>query len=202
MNRASSTAIVILAAGASARLGEAKQLLLYQGKTLLRHAVETAVSVCPDQLIVVTGAVHGLLLPSLETPGIQVVQNMTWQAGMASSIVLGLKTALETDTGLSRVLIMVSDQPLISSGHLSGLLNLLNDDPCCGIAATGYAGVNGVPAAFARQEFDGLMRLNGDRGAQALFARPVSSVKVLESGGGRLDIDTAEDYRRLLSLTS
>ena len=85
-----STAIILLAAGSSSRLGQPKQLLVFEGQTLLRRAVETAVAAAATApVVVVTGALHEELLPELAGLPVQVVCCQDWQAGMGASLKTG-----------------------------------------------------------------------------------------------------------------
>lgn len=191
------TGIIILAAGASSRLGRAKQLLLFNGKSLLRHALEAALGTSADRIVVVTGAYHDSLLPELEMPDLLVVRNDDWKEGMASSIRLGMEMLLNEEPALSAILIILSDQPLIRAHHLNQLIAGVQNEGF-NLAATEYNKIRGVPACFGRELFQELRTLKGDRGAYHLFNS--GSVKVIPSAFASIDIDTAEDYKKLLDL--
>ena len=92
-------AIVILAAGISSRLGSPKQLLEFDGKTLLQHAIDTALATGCPKVMVVLGARAEMLKPELANQPIQVLENKNWQEGMASSIRYALKNI--TKAGLT-----------------------------------------------------------------------------------------------------
>ncbi|HEX8656430.1 MAG TPA: NTP transferase domain-containing protein, partial [Hymenobacter sp.] len=83
-------ALLLLAAGASARMGQPKQLLPYRGRTLLRHAAETAVASGCAPLVLVTGAIHEALVGEVADLPMRIVHNPVWQTGLASSIQAGL----------------------------------------------------------------------------------------------------------------
>ena len=87
------TDIVILAAGGSSRLGRPKQLLAWQGKNLLQHAVQTALEIT-TQPVVVTGAHADQLVAAVDASQVQVVFNPEWEQGIASSIRCGLQALL------------------------------------------------------------------------------------------------------------
>src|ERR1700744_3558116 len=109
------TALVILAAGVSSRLGRPKQELRFQGRTLLQHGVDTGLQTTFEPVLLVTGAYR-----PAPVEGLRVVHNPDWQQGMASSIQLAVKT-LETEEEIQAVLFMVCDQPFVTSELLDRL---------------------------------------------------------------------------------
>ena len=189
-------AIVILAAGKSKRLGTQKQLLQYKGKTLLNHAVDTALKTGCPSVIVVLGSNINLLRKELKDKPVIIVENMGWQQGMASSIRCGLENITATKLRLHGVILMVCDQPHVNS---SLLLNLLEKKQQTGlpIAASSYADKMGTPALFDKSFFPALMKLTGDKGAGKLISDNPDKVATLSFPGGITDIDTVEDYELL-----
>src|SRR5688572_27587036 len=103
------TDIVILAAGASTRLGRPKQLLPWQGKTLLQHAVQTALSIT-TRPVVVTGCNADQLVAGLNNEQVHIVFNPDWEQGIASSIRIGLQALLDRTPPPDQVIFMVCDQ--------------------------------------------------------------------------------------------
>lgn len=169
-------AIIVLAAGASKRLGRPKQLLLWEGETLLDRAVRIATAV--GETIVVLSPELGL-----RRLAVGFVVNEKPDEGVASSIRAGV-TASTGD-----VLIMTCDQPLITSEHLQGLI-----DANAPIAATGYNGISGVPAFFAAKFRDELLALRGDVGAKRIIESHRDEVVTIPFAAAALDVDTAADY--------
>lgn len=191
----SNIATIILAAGASSRLGQPKQLLEFKGKTLIRHAAETALATKCKPVIVVTGALHEELLSELKGLDIIAVHNDDWQKGMSTSIITGIGKAQEYNT--EAVLIMLCDQPLITSGHLNALCSTfsgLEDGP---IVATGYHEISGVPAVFPRKHFESLTQLQGEQGARELMKVHLTSLITVPFIQASIDVDTTEDYEKL-----
>ena len=189
-------AIVILAAGKSKRLGTQKQLLQYKGKTLLNHAVDTALKTGCPSVIVVLGSNMDLLRKELKDKPIIIVENMGWQQGMASSIRCALENIKAAIIRPQGVILMVCDQPHVNS---SLLLNLLEKKQQAGlpIAASSYAGKMGTPALFDKSFFPALMKLTGDKGAGKLISDNPDKVATLSFPAGIIDIDTVEDYELL-----
>ena len=188
--------IVILAAGKSKRLGTQKQLLQYKGKTLLNHAVDTALKTGCPSVIVVLGSNMDLLRKELKDKPVIIVENMGWQQGMASSIRCALENIKATIIRPQGVILMVCDQPHVNS---SLLLNLLEKKQQAGlpIAASSYAGKMGTPALFDKSFFPALMKLTGDKGAGKLISDNPDKVATLSFPAGIIDIDTVEDYELL-----
>jgi molybdenum cofactor cytidylyltransferase len=192
----SNIAIVILAAGSSSRLGSPKQLLAYNGKNLLHHAVDTALQTGCESVFVVLGASSELLRNELKDKPVSVLENADWQEGMASSIRCGLKYITGTILRPDSVIFMVCDQPIVSSALLLELLAKRNETKMP-IAASAYGDKLGTPALFHRSFFPLLMELSGDTGAGKLIAANLEKTAVVPFPEGVTDIDTAEAYEQL-----
>lgn len=192
--------VIILAAGSSERMGKPKQLLHYNDKTLLRHAVDTVLAAAIGPVVVVTGALNEELLPELDQAPVNVIHNPEWRSGMASSIQTGL-SALEhiTVNQLQGVLIMLCDQPLITPEHLNKLANQFSLIPAQYMIATAYDGISGVPAIFGSAMFPHLKSLTGDHGARQLFTQHRDRLIAVSFEDAAIDVDTEEDYERLVS---
>ena len=187
-------ALLLLAAGASARMGRPKQLLPYQGRTLLRHAAETAVASGCAPIVLVTGAVHEALVSEVADLPVRAVHNPAWTTGMASSIRAGLLAVVEACP--RAVLIMVCDQPLVTPELLRQLIRQQQETQAP-IAAAAYGDTLGVPAVFAQALLPALGQLEGPQGAHRLIARHQAEVQPVPFPGALLDIDTPEQYAGL-----
>lgn len=185
-------AAILLAAGASTRLGRPKQLLRFQGESLLRRTARMALEAGCSPLVVVLGSQPTAMLPELAEHGTVTVTNTEWQEGMASSIRAGLKTVMHS---AANALLLVCDQPGLSADFLR---TLRQTHESCGaaVAASHYDGVDGVPAIFAASLFPALLALRGDEGARRVIAACQDLVTV-EFPAGALDIDTPEDAAAL-----
>lgn len=193
----SKTAIVILAAGASKRLGRPKQLLPWQGETLLLRTIKTALATPCRPVAVVLGAHAGIIQPTIEHLEVQIVLNPEWQQGMSTSLKIGLQTLLTANANLEAALFLVADQPLLSTTHLQQLLAQPLDEG--GIAASVYNEKASVPALFHRRWFSELLNLTGDQGARTLLTRHEAQVQSIPFPEGAFDIDTLEDYEKLMT---
>jgi CTP:molybdopterin cytidylyltransferase MocA len=181
---------VVLAAGASSRLGEPKQLAMLGEETLLERAVRVAREAGCLPVVVVLGAEYVQVLGNSVLGDIVPVINDKWEEGMASSIRLGVRTLGLVAKDAEGVLLMTCDQPAVTVKHLFHLTLRAE------VKASRYAGKNGVPAFFPKKYFDKLMELKGDAGARELLAEARSE----ELENGELDVDTAADLARARKL--
>jgi molybdenum cofactor cytidylyltransferase len=191
------TAIIILAAGGSSRFGKTKQLVYFRGKTLLQHAIEQATDAGAETIVVVTGANADEISKQAKSEKTEIVFNKDWEQGMASGIVAGLKKAITLNNKIEKAIIAVCDQPFISSSLFQQLYQKQNES-AKQIVASAYADTIGTPALFTQKYFDALMSLKGDEGAKKLLKRHSEDVATVDFPNGDIDIDTKEDYEKLL----
>lgn len=194
---AATIGLILLAAGSSSRLGRPKQLLPYQGQTLLRHAAEVAVATPCRPLVLVTGALHDELLPEIDGLPFHVVRNDNWADGMAGSIAAGLaelETAAEGPQ-VDAVVVILCDQPLLTPEVIGELIVQFQatKQP---VVASSYAGIKGVPALFSRAVFGELRGLHGANGARELLQQH-AQLPTVDFPGGATDVDTIEQYTAL-----
>ncbi len=192
---------ILLAAGASTRLGQPKQLLrvpAFGGETLLDHAVALARASGAAPIFVVLGAHAEEIILECELLDCILIRNETWVEGMASSLRVGIAAVLEYAPAASGAMVLVCDQPGLSAEHLVRLFDANKVDGNR-IAASRYAGRIGVPAIFPRGLFPALLELQGDQGARGLLQQPGAAVYAIDFSGGELDLDSPEDVERLQS---
>jgi molybdenum cofactor cytidylyltransferase len=190
-------AAVILAAGASTRLGEPKQLIEIGGLPLVRKAALSALEAGALPVVVVLGAENDQILPALDgLDNVRIALNSRWKTGMASSVAAGL-SALSEDADVDGALLVLADQPFVDAHILRNLIDAFGE---VRIVASSYSNTVGVPALVGREFFPELMELQGDRGAGPWLrarANEVMSVPLLASP---LDIDTKDDIDLLRQL--
>ncbi len=193
-----STAIIILAAGSSTRLGKPKQLLMYGSRTFLRHAAEVAVSSVCRPILIVLGAYASQLQSEIDDLPVQSVTNERWADGMGSSIQAGLGALNANDrVGDAEALVLIlCDQPYVTAAVINDLVTAYHSNGK-GIIASEYGGTLGVPALFGRQYFAELATMSGPAGAKHIIAAHASDVVPVPFPKGITDIDTPEDYRQL-----
>ena len=193
--------VVLLAAGGSSRLGRPKQLLVHEGKTLVRRAAEAAVAAKCGPVVVVLGAQTEAVTAELAGLPVRTVHTADWGAGMGSSLRVGLK-ALDaeepagTGPAVDAALVMLCDQLRVDAGHLRTLVETFTRTRAS-LVASGYEGTRGVPALFSRALFPELEALAPDQGARGVISRDPSRVVEVALAGGGEDVDTAADLTHL-----
>lgn len=191
------TAIVILAAGKSSRLGQPKQLLPFKGKSLINHCIEIAKKVAID-VIVVTGAEQKRIENEIKNRGARILFNKDWEEGMASSIRLGLSYLIEQKPDVENVIFMVCDQPYVTPDLLQNLIKV-KISSTKNIVASRYAEIAGTPVLFDTSIFPELLELKGDIGARKIIIKNPDRVTTVDFPLGSVDMDTADDYKKLLA---
>ncbi|HEU4636950.1 MAG TPA: nucleotidyltransferase family protein [Edaphobacter sp.] len=180
---------MVLAAGASRRMGTPKQLLRISGEMLLERALRICRDAGCNPIVVVLGASADQVKSSCPLEDAIVVVNKEWQEGMSSSIAMGISAL---DDGVDGCVITTCDMPAVSAHHLRKLAKAGQ------VTASAYAGRSGVPAFFPRSIFPRLTMLRGDMGARSLLLQAPS----IPLEGGELDIDTPQDLERAIELFS
>ncbi|MFN5337887.1 MAG: NTP transferase domain-containing protein, partial [Bacteroidota bacterium] len=140
------TGVILLAAGSSSRLGKPKQLINYQGKTLIQYSIEAALHSAADDLVVVLGSNSELIQRGISSKEVPVLVHAHWEEGMSSSMQCGLRYLIETRQ-VEQVILMLCDQPYVTQDLLDELMNGKKASGK-GIVACSYAGTLGVPALF------------------------------------------------------
>ena len=190
------TAIIILAAGNSSRLGRPKQLLAYKDKPLLQVISDAALQTAFRPVTIVLGAYKNEIAKQING-GVNYVINDHWQQGMASSIAAGLAATLELSPGIQHVIITVSDQAFISQKIFEQLYQQQQLSGK-GIVASRYGETAGTPVLFSKKYFAGLLSLKGDSGAKSILKTYPEDTEAITFEKGEMDIDTEEDYKKLI----
>jgi molybdenum cofactor cytidylyltransferase len=188
----SSVAAVILAAGLSTRMGQAKQLLPLGTATVLETTLANVRRSVAVEVVLVTGAAADRIR---HQDGIQTVFNANYEQGMATSLQAGISALSAKTTG---ALIVLGDQPFVQPATLDQLITR-HQHAAEAILIPTWQGTRGNPVLIPRSLFSEVMQLQGDTGCRALFNRHpalLENVEV-EDEGILLDIDSQDDYRRL-----
>jgi molybdenum cofactor cytidylyltransferase len=190
-------AALILAAGASSRMGSPKQLLDWGGRPLVRAAAEVALAARLDPLMVVVGGAHAAVAEALAGLPLRIITNPDYAAGQSTSLRAGI-AALGQDA--DAVVVLLGDQPFVTAAIVEQLVTEWQASGAAIVAPT-YAGQRGNPVLFARAVFPELLDIQGDQGARAVLAADSTRVRLIAFDDPRplADIDTPEDYKRLLS---
>ena len=191
------TGIVILAAGNSSRLGEPKQLLHFKGKSLLNIVCEEALKTSFRPIVVVLGA-YADQIPRENGNEINYKFNAEWEKGMASSISAGLTNLIGIDETIENVIITVADQVFITANIFE---NLVTEQKRSGkgIVAATYAKTTGTPVLFHKKYFEKLLSLEGNAGAKKIVQHHLEDTSTVSFEKGAIDIDTQEDYEKLIN---
>lgn len=191
-------AAVILAAGASTRLGQPKQLIHVEDESLLRRTARIAVEAACSPVLVVLGFEAHQFEPQLAGLPVKILINNDWQEGMGSSLRSGIAAVSKTQPRPAAALVLVCDQPRLSARHLTALLESHRNRPQnVSITASVYAGQAGVPAVFSAKLFKKLLSSSGDQGARNLLRAHAAEVLGVPWPEGGLDLDLPEDVRNL-----
>jgi molybdenum cofactor cytidylyltransferase len=196
------TAILVLAAGRSSRMGTNKLTEIWNGKPILRHTVEAALaSQRGGPLYVVAG--HEPIRAKAALAGLEalrIVENPDYAAGLSTSVRAGLAALPET---AGAALIMLGDMPRITPGMIDRLILAFGDNPEAKAVVPVVAGQRGNPVLIARSAFADCGTLTGDQGARKLldlWGDQVIEV-ALDDEALLFDVDTPDALARLRSLS-
>lgn len=189
--------LLLLAAGASSRMGQAKQLLPWGNCTLIEHQVQTQL-MTGKPVIVVLGHNADQIRPVLNDYPVKICINKLWEIGMGSSIAQGIKYLDKVFPKAAGALISQLDQPLLTKAHYEKILSTFYPGSKQIIVSQSSSGWKGVPVLFDRVYFSALQRLNGHEGARKVFRSNAHFVQTLEAGDILEDMDTFEAYQKML----
>ena len=175
-------------------MGRTKQLLPWRGEALVRHVARAALDQGIKQVIIVVGAGGEEIKKELSDLPVKFVENPDWKSGQSSSLKAGL-AALTGKTG--GVIFLLADQPQVSPTLIQALIER-HAETLAPIIAPLVDGQRGNPVLFDHLTFQDLLKIQGDTGGRALFARYSVSWIDWHDAGILHDIDTEEDYQRLL----
>lgn len=184
---------VLLAAGASTRMGQPKQLMLLDGKPLVVRAAECLLATETWPIIVVLGSHAEAVRARLARLPVLFADNPAWAEGMASSLRAGIATLQQFSRTLDGALVSLCDQPGFSPEVVRQLIAMQRASGRSMVAAH-YAGRNGAPALFMRDQFPALVSLTGEEGARTLLNRQPGQVATIAVPGLEADLDTPEDF--------
>lgn len=185
---------IVLAAGASSRFGQPKQLLQFEGKSLVRRMVEAASHANCSPVIVVTGHARAEVKRDLRGTNAILVENGHWKTGIGTSIHTGLRHVIDNAPDADAAFLLVCDQPFVDRSVLSSLI-ALHSETGKSIVASRYGHTLGVPALFHQSIFPELLRLTGDAGAKSIILSNRGRVAELPFPLGKVDIDELEDLQ-------
>ncbi len=191
----SGVSIIVLAAGASSRLGQPKQLIeTKDDQPLIVDLLEKALYAKCESVIVVLGSTVELIRPKISHLPVHQVFNSRWREGVGSSVSAGIRALMEGHPKANGALFLLCDQPLVSAGLMREMLKKFGktEKP---LVACRYGGTVGVPALFGKQFFPELADLQGYQGAKKIILKHQSEAEWIDFPEGVFDIDTKEDLK-------
>ncbi len=189
---------VVLAAGSSSRMGEAKQLLPLAGSTVLERTLENLLVANVDEIVLVLGSSAEIILQRMaEFPkkNLKIFVNTEYGQGMATSLRVGLAGL---DENIDAALIVLADQPFIRAETFDRIIDQYRRSDTQ-IVIPMFKGLRGNPILLDRSIFHEVMALRGDIGCRAIFGNHLDRIVKAEVNdiGILLDIDNKDDYERL-----
>lgn len=185
--------VILLAAGESARLGQAKQLVDLGGISLVRHAAEMVLGLEPAYCVVITGAGAAAVTGELQGLPLRCEYNTFWKAGMSASIACGARAL---PGNLDGVLIYLCDQWRITRDDIHNLYKEWLCDTGAIVSST-WNGVTGPPVIFPAPCLDQLRTLTGDKGARSVIREQSQTPVTVSMDNARHDLDTPADMEQL-----
>ena len=193
--------LLLIAAGASKRMGKPKQLLAWGNESLVEHQIKVLLET-KSSLSVVLGAYSNKIIPIIEKFSVAIYLNEDWEKGMGTSIACGVKKLIEKGPTVDGVLISLIDQPLITSAHFKKMLTLFQPGKDQIIVSNSNDGWSGAPVLFDATYFKELLKLKGDEGAKVIVKKYRNSAKLIDTADLLKDIDTHEAYLELLKINT
>jgi len=193
---------IVLAAGESKRMGRTKQLLDWEGRTILQQVLENLGRSRVDEVILVLGHEAERIVQTLDTRKVKVVINKNYRAGMISSIQQGL---INLSDSAEAFFIVLADQPGIRPEVFDRLIDEFRGIiPKKSIILPGYRGRRGHPALFSAKYRQEALRITGDVGFRQVLEELPEEILTVEMDTDSIlqDIDTPEDYRRQVKTNS
>jgi molybdenum cofactor cytidylyltransferase len=196
------TAGIILAAGASVRFGQPKQLIKLWDKYLIEWVLDAALKSRLRTVVLVLGHEHQAILQALgakaDHPGLKVVINPNYRDGQSTSLKAGLTCVRQA---FSSVMYLLADQPMINSDAIDRMLDQFHNsdkDICVPV----FEGRRGTPTIFKRPIYEEIMMIDGDIGARNIIAKKAERVLYAKIKDPKcfFDIDSQEDLKNLLDL--
>ena len=188
--------LLLLAAGASSRMKEPKQLLSWNNTTLIEHQLQNLIKTnC--KVSVVLGAKSKEAQKVISHHPVSIYTNENWKNGMGTSIAFGVQQIFKKNTSIDGVLISLIDQPLLTTKHFNKMIHHFQQDKKQIIVSQSENGWSGAPVLFDKTYFKELINLKGDEGAKTIISKNKNIVESIAANTILEDIDTPESYQKL-----
>jgi molybdenum cofactor cytidylyltransferase len=185
---------IVLAAGASTRMGTSKQLLEWNGQPFVRSIARTALTAGLSPVVVVTGDQAAAVEAAVQGLDLLIVFNPDWKGGQSTSVRIGMR-AIQGEVG--GAVFLLADQPHLPPSLLQALVEQ-HARTLSPVVAPLVAGRRANPVLFDRVTFPALERLQGDQGGRAVFSQFQIEWLNWQDESILLDVDSPEDYQKLL----
>jgi molybdenum cofactor cytidylyltransferase len=187
---------ILIAAGESKRLGTPKQLLPWRGKKLLEYVIQTISNCNIDPIHVILGSNYEQITSVINFQGVKIINNKNWKDGKGTSISLGIQSLPEK---VKAAFIFVVDQPFLNANLIESLHNLYKKNDV-DIVAPFVHGIQSNPVLFNQSVFQELIKLKGEEGGRDIFNKYRLEKQDWEDEKILWDIDSLEDYKKLINL--
>lgn len=185
---------MVLAAGASTRLEQPKQLISFRGRPLVWHAAQAALEGGLFPVIVVTGSEEQRIRLVLEDLLVGIIPNPSWDQGQSTSFKIGLDAIRHK---ADAVVALLSDMPFVDGELVQAIVRRYRRT-LAPLVAPMAGGRRANPVLFDAVTFDDLSQIEGDQGGRGLFDQYEASWVDWDERI-RFDVDTAEDVEWLRS---
>jgi molybdenum cofactor cytidylyltransferase len=188
---------IVLAAGASTRMGRNKLFFDIEGESLLRRTVKRAIEAGLDPVIVVAGYEADRTIDALSDLHCSPVVNAEYARGINSSVRTGIR-AVAPHVGAAVVLL--ADMPFITSAMIGALVERYRSAPCP-LVVSRYDDVNAPPTLYDRALFGELLATEGEGCGKHVVKRHLGEAVIVAWPAEALtDLDVPEEYDRVRTL--
>jgi molybdenum cofactor cytidylyltransferase len=191
--------VVVLAAGASMRMGTPKQILPVFGIPIINYLIDEIFKTSLHPVTVVLGANKQHIVPYLKDIPINIVDNPFWNTGMGSSIRMGLVGSYLYTKGIEALIFITADMPYVNAGFLLNMLNMAAENPDKTIIGSKYEDTLGIPVLFKKEHFEEILDLKPDEGAKSLLLKHPEKTLLIDFEEGKIDLDTKQNYMEFLA---
>ena len=190
--------VPILAAGKSSRMGNIKQLLKIEGKTLIENAIETSMKIEKTSTLCVLGAHAAEIKKKVDMSNVDVTINKDYELGLSSSIISGIKHLQKQKKQFDGIFLLLADQPAIKVAYYQEMVALFSKEKKK-IIASKYENGFGVPAIFPKSFIENLLAIKGDKGAKEFLQKNKKEILSPKTLVNLVDIDTPKEYKSYLN---
>ncbi len=198
---------IILASGASKRMGCNKLALKIHNKPMLQHVIDAALASCLREVIVVfpeaeraSTSSHASYISELNLDGCIVLYNPLCELGQSESLKVGVQhVVMHALPALSGAMVLLGDQPFVTPNIIDTLVEQSRMAPTSWVIPQRAGdGQKGNPVIIPSVEFARVLELCGDTGARPLLQNTLFEKRfvTMDEDAPFVDIDTPEMYAK------